>query len=196
MCMFVLPGVVHLFCIVLNGLLARLEWLTFLLRSLWSHQLWPGVPITLAIGSFSVILSKGIPKEALASETLKHNWQRTDVNQHWRTSLDITVNGAFLQEIKRKWKCLDLTQRYVSSTFIKSSCCTGWRLLLMSYCAGVWVYSACKVIFSRTLRVFPAAQSSSQLIISGPDKNTAPCYYKCLNVMKHNALLFPRSDHH
>lgn len=83
----------------------------FPLKGLWSHQLWPGVPITLAKGISSVILSKGIPKEALASESFKHNWQRTDRNQSCRTSLDITANGAFPQEIKCKWKCLRLTQR-------------------------------------------------------------------------------------
>lgn len=109
----------RVYCLVRSGAsvlycvkwITRLEWLTFPLRSLWSHQLWPGVPITMAIGISSVILSKGIPKEALASESLKHNWQRTDINQSCRTSLDITANSAFPQEIKWKWKCLRLTQR-------------------------------------------------------------------------------------
>jgi len=46
----------------------------------------------------------------------------------------------------------------------------------------VSVFGVHSVICSRTPRVFPAAQSRSQLIIAGLDKNTAPCYYKRMHV--------------
>lgn len=170
----------------------------FALRSLCSHQLWPGVPITLAKGISSVNLSKGIPNEALASESLKHNWQSTDRNQSCWTSLDITANGAFPQEIKCKWKCLRLTQR---ACFINI-----YQVILLHWlafasrerlCRCLHACIQCAESFAQGHQgFFPAAQSCSQLIIGGPDKNTALCYYKRMNVMNHNALLFPRSDHH